>query len=167
MLISSSLLLLFPVTASKSMGLGKPKMTNLEFYFHDTVSGRNPTAVPIAGPKAQFPNYFGTLVMMDDPLTEGPDIKSKAVGRAQGIYAKSDLETPCLTMALNFVFYEDNSTLSMLARNPFMEKVRPEMPIIGGTGKFRMAKGLALPRTFSSNNKGDAVVHYNVTIFHY
>ncbi|CAA0829919.1 Dirigent protein 23 [Striga hermonthica] len=162
--------MLFPPTASKSMGLGKPmpkpKVTNLEFYFHDTFSGRNPTAVPIARPKKQFSTLFGTLVMIDDPLTEGPDIGSKAVGRAQGMYGGSDLETMSLTMALNFVFNEDGSTLSMLGRNPVMEKVR-EMPIIGGTGKFLMANGFALASTVSANAQGDAVVHYNVTVFQY
>ncbi|GER35846.1 disease resistance-responsive (dirigent-likeprotein) family protein [Striga asiatica] len=158
---SSCLLMLFPATASKSRCQCKPKMTTREFYFHDLVSGRQPTAVPIAHPKKPFPNLFGYLVMIDDPLTEGPDIGSKAVGRAQGMYGGSGLETISLTMALTFVFDEDNSTLSMLGRNHITDNPR-EMPIIGGTGKFRMADGFALANTVSFTTQGDAVVHYNV-----
>ncbi|GER39937.1 disease resistance-responsive (dirigent-likeprotein) family protein [Striga asiatica] len=161
-----------PLSASeaKSVGLGFPQVTNITFYFHDIVSGPNPTAVRIAAPKAKYPMFFGGLIMIDDPLTYGPDMSSGIMGRAQGMYGSADLEVSGLVMVLNFVFTEGEhkgSTLSLLGRNAVMDKVR-EMPILGGTGKFRFATGFAQASTYHLDfTTGDAVVEYHVTVFHF
>ena len=43
-----------------------------------------------------------------------------------------------------------------------------EMPIVGGSGFFRFARGYAQARTHVYNAKtGDAVVEYNVYVLHY
>ncbi|KAL7206905.1 hypothetical protein ACSBR2_019581 [Camellia fascicularis] len=59
-------------------------VTTLQFYFHDTFSDKNPSAVRLA--QAVTTNnsstLFGLVVMADDPLTEGPDHSSKLVGQA-------------------------------------------------------------------------------------
>ncbi|CAN0922745.1 Dirigent protein 1 [Linum grandiflorum] len=57
------------------------------------------------------------------------------------------------------------STFSVLGRNPIMSAVR-EMPVVGGTGGFRMARGYCLASTRSLDQM-DAVIGYNVTLFHY
>ncbi|KAF7818924.1 dirigent protein 22-like [Senna tora] len=155
-----------------SLGLRKEKLSHLHFYFHDIVSGRNPTAVRVA--EAAMTNTsatgFGAVSMMDDPLTEGPDAGSKIVGRAQGIYGSADQEEVALLMVLNFAFFEGKykgSNLSLLGRNSGYNKIR-EMPIVGGSGLFRFARGYAKANTHTFDLvTGDAVVEYNVYVFHY
>ncbi|CAN1772852.1 Dirigent protein 20 [Linum perenne] len=108
------------ITFSKSLdpkksGLKREKLTHLKFYFHDIVSGRNPTAVPVA--RAEMTNT--------------------------------------------------SRNLSVLGRNNPFSGVR-EMPVVGGSGVFRFARGYAQARTHWIDLKsGDAVVEYNVYVFHY
>lgn len=108
--------------------------------------------------------------MADDPLTEGPDRSSKLVGRAQGLYAFASQQEIALLMVLNFAFMEgkyNGSSISIVGRNSVLEAVR-EMPIVGGSGLFRYARGYALAHTFwSDKEKGDAIVEYNVTVLHF
>ncbi|XP_023921782.1 dirigent protein 22 [Quercus suber] len=143
------------------------KLTRLHFYFHDTLDGTNPTAIRITGPANRS---FSTTFITDDPLTEGPEASSKLVGRAQGIYAFASQHDSALLMVMNFAFLEgkyNGSALSILGRNPFLNKVR-EMPIVGGSGVFRYARGYALAKTVSFTPKtGDAVVEYNVSVLHF
>ncbi|KAI3826335.1 hypothetical protein L1987_00382 [Smallanthus sonchifolius] len=74
--------------------------------------------------------FFGAVVVIDDPLTNG-------------------------------------STLSILGANSIFSKVR-EMPIVGGSGLFRFARGYAFAKTYSFNTtSGDAVVEYDVYVLHY
>ncbi|KAJ7971411.1 Dirigent protein [Quillaja saponaria] len=155
-----------------SIGLKREKLSHLHFYFHDIVSGRNPTAVRVA--EADVTNssstLFGATVMIDDPLTVQPEISSKLVGRAQGIYASASQTEAGLLMVLNFAFMEgkyNGSTLSVLGRNMVFSTVR-ELPIVGGSGLFRFARGYAQARTHWFDLKtGDAVVEYNAYVFHY
>jgi len=153
-------------------GLKREKLSHLHFYFHDIVSGRNPTAVRVA--EAPMTNTsltgFGAVVMMDDPLTTRPELTSKHVGRAQGIYASASQTELGLLMVLNFAFMEgkyNGSSLSVLGRNTVLSAVR-ELPIVGGSGLFRFARGYAHARTHTFDiGSGDAVVEYNVYVFHY
>merc|ERR1711915_1135544 len=75
-----------------------------------------------------------------------------------------------LLMATTFVFQSgkyNGSTLSMLGKNAVFDQVR-EMPIVGGSGLFRLSRGYALAHTHSFDPKtGNAVVEYNVTVLHY
>ncbi|CAN6561835.1 hypothetical protein C1H46_038915 [Malus baccata] len=146
------------------------KTTSLHFYFHDIHDGKNPTAMKIVEPPNESVGGFGTTFMADNPLTEGPELSSKLVGRAQGIYAVASQHDSGLLMVLNFAFVDgmyNGSTVSILGRNPFMEAIR-EMPIVGGTRVFQYARGYALAKTFSMSMKtGDAVVEYNVSVLHY
>ncbi|CAN4103192.1 unnamed protein product [Withania somnifera] len=149
----------------------KPKMTKLHFYFHDIVSGRNPTSIPIAqaNSSSHSPTAFGMLAMLDDRLTTGPEINSTTIGRAQGIVGTASLEEFSLLMSLNFVFTKgkyNGSTLSLLGRNTVLNQYR-EMPIVGGSGYFRLARGVAIAKTHTLSNNGDAIVEYNVVLLHY
>ncbi|CAI9098704.1 OLC1v1035395C1 [Oldenlandia corymbosa var. corymbosa] len=150
----------------------KEKLSHLHFYFHDIVSGPHPSAIRVAAAPTTNSSRtgYGAVVMMDDPLTEGPDIGSKLVGRAQGIYAASSQEDFSYLMALNYVFVEgmyNGSTLSILGKNSVFDTVR-EMPVVGGSGVFRLARGYALAKTIMFDLKtGDAIVEYNVYVFHY
>ncbi|OVA19656.1 Plant disease resistance response protein [Macleaya cordata] len=152
--------------------MGKAKVTKLRFYFHDIMSGKNPTGVIVAQAPTtnQSATGFGSLAMIDDPLTEGPGLTSKPVGRAQGLVGFASQKELASIMALSYVFTDENfngSTLSILTRNPIMNPVR-EFPVVGGTGKFRFARGVANVKTYWVNaTSGDAIVEYNVTVIHY
>ena len=158
--------------SQKSLGFKKEKLSHLHFYFHDIIGGDHPTAVRVA--QATVTNtsstHFGAMYVIDDPLTVGPERTSKIVGRAQGIYASACLDDIRFLLTLNYVFVEgkyNGSTLSILGSNRVFLPVR-EMPIVGGSGLFRFARGYALAKThFLNLSSGDAVVEYNVYVLHY
>ncbi|KAJ8629955.1 hypothetical protein MRB53_023278 [Persea americana] len=112
---------------------------------------------------------FGSIYVIDDPLTATSDPKSTVLGRAQGIYAMTSLgDEFSLLMTLTYSFISgpyNGSSISVVGRNPVMRDVR-EMPIIGGTGVFQLARGYCLADTHSSDG-ADAVIWYNVTVLHY
>ncbi|KAJ1689957.1 hypothetical protein LUZ63_014112 [Rhynchospora breviuscula] len=73
-------------------------------------------------------------------------------------------------MAMNFVFTDgeyDGSTIAILGHNEVFTEVR-EMPIVGGSGLFRFARGYVQLQTSLYDQKiGYAVVEYNVFVNHY
>ncbi|KAL8214078.1 hypothetical protein R6Q57_003527 [Mikania cordata] len=144
------------------------KTTRLHFFFHDIHSGKSPTAIKIAGTSDS--SLFGDTYMMDNALTESQNGSSKSVGKAQGMYAFAAKNEPALLMVLNYEFTHgefNGSSISVLGRNPVTDDVR-EMPIVGGSGRFRYANGYALAHTVWFDPKtGDAIVEYNVYVKHY
>ncbi|KAH0449447.1 hypothetical protein IEQ34_020139 [Dendrobium chrysotoxum] len=164
------LLLLLPLVTLLLTAAGgvnaKEKLIHLRFYWHDILSGPNPTAVTIARSPVTNASatLFGSMNVIDDPLTLGPDLSSRQIGRAQGIYASADQNVVGLFMVMNFVFVDgkyNGSTLAVLGHNQVFSSVR-EMPIVGGTMLFRLARGYVRARTYSFRPEtGDAVVEYN------
>ena len=159
------------LTWAKTVDSGRERTTTLHFYFHDTPGGKSPTAIRVAqpAPSSRSPTGFGVLMMADDPLTVGPDPRSKLVGRAQGLYGSACQDEVGLLMALSYTFMDgpyNGSSISIMGRNSAMQPVR-EMPVVGGTGLFRMARGYALAHThYIEYSTGNAIVRYNVTIVH-
>ncbi|WVZ05407.1 hypothetical protein V8G54_018753 [Vigna mungo] len=151
------------------------KLTHIRFYFHELITNDKPSLIIIDPPKimSNAPLPFGSMVVIEDPLTIGPDVESKKVGKAQGFYLSAtqraglDLE---IVMGMTLTFFEgefNGSTLSVLGRNEIILPVR-ELPIIGGTGAFRFARGFVLARSVKVDyHKGDATVEYNVYVYHY
>nr|VDD52884.1 unnamed protein product [Brassica oleracea] len=133
--------------------------------------GHNPTSVKVA--EAAQTNtsktYFGSMFVMDCPLTTLPNISSNIIGYAQGMTASASQTELGLLMILHFVFTEreyNGSTISILGRNLVFENVR-EMPVVGGSGLFRFARGYAEGKTYSLDVKsGNATLEYNVFILH-
>ncbi|XP_071721256.1 dirigent protein 21-like [Rutidosis leptorrhynchoides] len=157
---------------TKSTGFKREKLTHLHFYFHDIAAGDHPTVVNVAKPPTTNTSdaLFGPIYVVDDPLTIGPNLTSKIVGRAQGMYALSSLSEFRLVMSLSYVFTEgkyNGSTLSILGGNSISAPVR-EMPVVGGSGLFRFARGYAVTKThfFNATNE-EAVVEYDVYVLHY
>ncbi|KAF3437458.1 hypothetical protein FNV43_RR20211 [Rhamnella rubrinervis] len=146
---------------------GTDSTRHLHFYFHDILSGKNPTAVNILTPPGGSIASFGSTIMIDDALTEEQDSTSKVIGRAQGFYSVASQSELAFLMVMTFSFVEgeySGSTLSILGRNPVMNGVR-EMAVVGGTGKFRFARGYALAHTvWFDAFTGDATVEYNVYV---
>lgn len=156
---------------AKRLDVRKETVTNIQFYFHDIVSGKTPSAVRVAEATdtKKSPTLFGALLMADDALTETPDPNSKLLGRAQGLYGSASQKDLCLIMAMNFGFTEgphNGSSISIFGKNSALNIVR-EMPIVGGTGVFRLARGYAVAKThWFDPTTGDAIVGYNVTVVH-
>ncbi|KAL7118565.1 hypothetical protein ACP275_02G010600 [Erythranthe tilingii] len=160
----------------------KQKVTELHFYLHDVVSGPHPTNIPISmanftatGSRFRFsPRASETLgpalATMDDLLTVGPTRNSTTVGRAQGLFGSTSLNEIGFHMTSNIVFTAgkyNGSTLSLAGHNPFLDEFR-ELPVVGGSGVFRLARGTALLDTVSYNvTSGDAIVEYDIMVLHY
>ncbi|KAM0924101.1 hypothetical protein ACQ4PT_005095 [Festuca glaucescens] len=163
------LLLLAASTASAA-----EKETRLRVYWHDVVSGGpNATVAQVAqGPSSNASaTGFGTVFVIDDPLTEGPNLTgSRLLGRAQGIYVSAGKDSLSLLMAMNFVFVDgayNGSSIAIVGPNPTERAVR-EMPVVGGTGVFRFARGYCQARTrWFDASTGDATVEYNVHLRHH
>ncbi|XP_074569273.1 dirigent protein 21-like [Curcuma longa] len=171
------LFLLF--TAMAMAALAQHSSVHLHFYLHDIPSGPNATAVvaasgpkpaPSAGPPSLF--NFGDVVVIDDPLTEGPNLSaSKLVGRAQGFYvlASQGPADPALLLTTSLVFTEGRhagSTLVILSRDAVLAPVR-ELPVVGGSGAFRWARGYVLVKTYALNStNGNAILEWDVYV-HY
>ncbi|KAI3823197.1 hypothetical protein L1987_04630 [Smallanthus sonchifolius] len=154
--------------------LGTTKLSHFQFFWHDTQSGSNPTSINIVKPppiNTTFPTGFGIVNVIDDPLTDKPELNgSRMLGRAQGFYGLVSQEEHALLMGMTFVFSTgrySGSTLTVLGRNPVFQRVR-EMPVIGGTGLFRFARGYVKATTYTLNTKTrDVIVRYNVCVLHY
>ncbi|XP_058190844.1 dirigent protein 22-like [Rhododendron vialii] len=145
------------------------KVTKLHFYFHD-LRGLTTAVVAQSNTTAASPTFFGLFYAMDNPLTVGPSQASKVIGRAQGLYGSTSREKFSLTLAMNLVFTNgpyNGSSLTVLGYNPVMQPKR-EMPVVGGAGVFRMARGVALLKTyFFDAPRGNATIEYNVIVHHY
>ena len=157
----------------KELGLKKrEKLTHLHFYVPDVFSGPNATEVRVAGPQltGNPTTSFGFVAMFDDPMTVGPEPSSKKIGSAQGLYGLASQTEAAFVTVLNFVFTEGKfkgSTLSVLGRDASFLEVR-EMPIVGGSGAFRFARGFAQEKTYMYNTTSfDSIVEYDVYVLHY
>ncbi|CAL5210749.1 unnamed protein product [Lathyrus oleraceus] len=157
----------------KLLGLNNmERLSHLKFYWHDIMSGKNPTSFTVVPSPLKLNSTFsfGLVTMMDDPLTSGPELSSKLVGKCQGFYASTSQDNFAFLMAMNLAFIEgeyNGSTITILGRNPVQDKVR-EMPVVGGSGVFRFARGYAQLTTYSYDPKNAiAVVEYNVYVSHY
>lgn len=104
--------------------------------------------------------------MIDDPLTEGPDVTSSTIGRAQGFYAYAGLSGTELLLSANIVLTGgdyNGSTITVFGRDNTVDSVR-ELPVIGGSGKFRMVRGYMLIKTNTFKSTGDAVLDVDLYV---
>lgn len=105
---------------------------------------------------AQFPSgttfqklMFGTMTVFDDELTEGHELGSGLVGKAQGFYIVSSEDGTSQTMAFTVMLssggYADSLSFFGVHRTAVSES---HLAIMGGTGKYINAKGFATVKTF-------------------
>ncbi|XP_022762285.1 dirigent protein 4-like [Durio zibethinus] len=125
------------------------KVTNLHFFLHETLSGKNPTAVMVAQANItsndnNSPVPFGSVFTIDDPLKTGPDHNSELIGNAQGLGVLAGKNTTTVVLYLDFGFSKGKfkgSSISIFSRNPMTENVR-ELSVVGGRGNSGWQKGL-------------------------
>ncbi|XP_020589300.1 disease resistance response protein 206-like [Phalaenopsis equestris] len=149
----SLLLLLLLLSSTNSRPTPKPCKT-LTFFLHDILfdghNAHNATAAIVAAPawanrsKLAILNHFGDLVIFDDPITLHNNLRSPAVGRAQGfyLYDKKDVFTAWYAFSMVFNSTEHRGTIQLIGADPFLNKTR-EVSVVGGTGDFLMARGVA------------------------
>ncbi|GMI83535.1 hypothetical protein like AT4G38700 [Hibiscus trionum] len=147
------------------------KVTNLHFFLHESLGGQNPTAVVLAQANITSNNstvQFGILYAVDDPLQAGPEPNSEVIGNAQGLAVVAGINSTAAVTYFDFGFTTgelNGSSLSVFSRNPLIMAER-EVSVVGGKGKFRMAKGFALINPYVLNAT-TIILEFNVTVVHY
>lgn len=153
----------------ENIGNAKEKTTKLQFYWHETLKGDNPTSLPIANASSS-PSMFRYTAIGDVPLREGPQPTSKLVGRAQGLVTASDQQELSVLGAYNLEFIEgelNGSTLSLLGRIPLTHTYM-EISIVGGSGVFRLARGIVTFAHYYFNlTSGHMITKCNLVVLHY
>ncbi|KAI4322180.1 hypothetical protein L6164_021898 [Bauhinia variegata] len=92
---------------------------------------------------------FGTMTVFDDELTEGHDLGSGLIGKAQGFYIASSVDGTSQIMVFTAKFEENGYTDSLSFFGVFRTQVsESHIAIIGGTGKYVNAQGYAIFKTF-------------------
>ncbi|PIN10162.1 hypothetical protein CDL12_17249 [Handroanthus impetiginosus] len=147
----------------------REKVAKLHFYVQDELRGQDATVWEVARSKitSDSATSFGLVRVMDDLITSDPDPNSKKLGRAQGLITFSDLKESALNMNVNFYFTGGKyrgSTLCVLGRNPISNKIR-ELPVVGGTGTFHMARGYSITNMYAYNTSTDhGVLEYSIFV---
>ncbi|KAL1822360.1 hypothetical protein ACET3Z_009138 [Daucus carota] len=154
----------------KKLGTKQEKVTKMHYYFHD-LNRVTSEVVANANNTATSPTLFGMVKVCDNPVTAGPEFNSKQVGRLQGTYSYTSVRDIVnficdFTLIFTDVRY-NGSTISIFGSNPPSLQHR-EMAVVGGTGVFRMARGVAvLSAYYFDVAKGNATVELNIVVQHY
>lgn len=151
--------------STQSLFQESEKIAKFRVYLQDVLSGPNATVYEVARANitSTSPTLFGQVRVVDDLITAGPDPNSEKLGRAQGVITSSDMEHSAIIMNINFMFTGGEykgSTISMVGRKS-LEYDNQELPIVGGTGFFRAARGFSI----SSNYSYDAATEYGVLVY--
>ncbi|RDX93652.1 Dirigent protein 9 [Mucuna pruriens] len=121
---------------------------------------------------------FGSVTVIDDQLTEGHELDSAVIGRAQGFYLASSLDGSSQTIVLTVLVHgaeqehhdglEDSISLFGVHRTASPES---EIAIIGGTGKYEDARGYASLETLLKEDQHttdgvDTILHFTLYLTH-
>ncbi|XP_030512164.2 dirigent protein 19-like [Rhodamnia argentea] len=167
-LVSSTVL----TAKSELLTSKREKLTRFRVYMQEKFAGSNATDITVAQASTtnQSATSFGLVRVFDDALTVGPEKSSKKVGAVQGMFACASQSEFALSMSMTFTFTAgkyNGSTLTVVGSNLLSLKVR-EMPIVGGTGLFRLARGYVRTSTYSSDLKNELfVLAYDFYVYHY
>ncbi|GLT66910.1 hypothetical protein SLA2020_392500 [Shorea laevis] len=123
---------------------------------------------------------FGTITVIDDELTEGHELGSAVIGRAQGFYLASSIDGTSQTIALTVLLHggetehnnheiEDTISFFGVHRTATPES---QVAVVGGTGKYENARGYA---TVGANHHEDqhmtdgvdTILNFNVFLTDY
>ncbi|KAF8044875.1 hypothetical protein N665_6158s0002 [Sinapis alba] len=87
---------------------------------------------------------FGTITVIDDIITSGPDLGSQPLGKAQGVYVASSADGSTQMMAFTAMLeggeYNDNLNFYGIYR---IGSAMSHLSVTGGTGRFKKACGFA------------------------
>ncbi|KAM7255553.1 hypothetical protein ACFE04_008451 [Oxalis oulophora] len=114
---------------------------------------------------------FGSITVIDDELTEGHELGSTILGRAQGFYLASSLDGTSQSIALTILLHgvehetiEDTISFFGVHRTASPES---QVAIVGGTGKYENARGYATLETMQLEDQHitdgvDTILHFDV-----
>lgn len=164
-IIFFSILLLITINIANT----QPNQSTLVFYMQDVGKGPNATVSPVIGIKDKDWSYntFGTIFVVDDPVTLTPSPTSTQVGRAQGVITVASQDGANVYIILSIVFNNAQyagSTLEIQGTGRQRENLR-ELSVVSGTGRFRFARGFIVFETISfdgSNNQ--SVIRLTLTL---
>ncbi|KAI7989171.1 Dirigent protein 5 [Camellia lanceoleosa] len=155
----SCCMLFFVLLLTSSIFLGHSKKLNqnepcnrLKLFYHDTMFNgtnvSNATAATVANATKLGNFNFGMLVVFDDPMTVDNHFVSSPVARAQGFYFYDMKTTYNAWFAYTLVFNSTkyNGTINIMGADIMGEETR-DLSVVGGTGDFFMARGIATFRT--------------------
>lgn len=145
-----------PALAAKSKTLKRSlPCKRIVLYYHDILFDgtdlANATSATVAN-ETKLGNFkFGKFVVFDDKMTYDNNLHSPEVARAQGFYFY-DMKTDYNAwFAYTLVFNSTEhykGTLNIMGADLMMEKTR-DLSVVGGTGDFFMARGIATLQTDS------------------
>ncbi|KAJ0105873.1 disease resistance response protein 206-like [Pistacia vera] len=170
------LLLVISTSAATQKKISREPCKTLVVYFHDILyngqNAENATSAIVAAPAwgnetiLAEPTHFGDIIVFDDPITLDNNLHSTPVGRAQGLYLYDGKHTFNTWFGFSFTF---NSTghkgsITLAGADPFLEKTR-DIPVIGGTGDFFMARGIANFMTDAFEGEVYFRVRVNISLY--
>ncbi|MFQ6662776.1 hypothetical protein Gotur_030516 [Gossypium turneri] len=143
------------------------KVTNLNFFMHRTTGV---TIVVVAQANSTSNNNnssvpFASLFAINDPLRTGPEPDSEVIGNVQGISLLAGSNASS-TQYIEFGFNTgkfNGSSLSVFSS--VFSRGEPGLAVVGGRGRFMMAKGIALfnPILINATN---VIIEFNFTVIH-
>ncbi|KAK2664169.1 hypothetical protein Ddye_002743 [Dipteronia dyeriana] len=133
-------------------------------YYHDILYGGigghdpvNATSAAVTNAATKLGNFsFGLMVIFDDPMTKDRNLHSPVpIARAQGFYFYDMKNIPGAWFAYTLVFNSSDykGTLNIMGADPITEKTR-DLSVVGGTGDFFMARGIATFQTDALEGTG-------------
>ncbi|XP_058734883.1 pterocarpan synthase 1-like [Vicia villosa] len=164
-----SLTILLFITISIANGQAQPNQSTLVFYLQDVGKGPRATVSPVIGINGKVWSYntFGTIFVVDDPVTISPSSYSTQIGRAQGIITVTSQDGANVNIVLSIVFNSAQyagSTLEIQGTSRQRDNLR-ELGVVSGTGRFRFARGFAVFETLSYDpTYSQSVIRLTVTL---
>ncbi|XP_010527489.1 PREDICTED: dirigent protein 16 [Tarenaya hassleriana] len=123
---------------------GVPLGTGLSGTTFTGNSGQNPNGIQTQLGPDGLSLGFGTITVIDDIVTSGPDLGSQPLGKAQGVYVASSADGSTQMMAFTAMFeggeYNDNLNFYGVYR---IGSAMSHLSVTGGTGRFKNACGFA------------------------
>ena len=170
--IAFSLLLFLSNFIYSRAKLGHLKKTEMILYYQNYSGDQNTTTVEIPVPSTGPLDFtkFGAAFCTDDPITEGIEEGSTPIARSRGIYIISSLDGSQAQMIMSIIFINGEYKGSSLeVQGPYEQsKQVTEVAVVGGTRKFRLARGYVTFKTlYYDPVRVYSATQTNITVLHY
>ncbi|EAY80356.1 hypothetical protein OsI_35528 [Oryza sativa Indica Group] len=151
--------------------------THLHFYMHDAYTGPSPTAMRVVSGRSLLldgggdgspPRQFGDIVALNNALTEGPSAGSARVGTAQGFAVRVSEGGVVSDLSLHMVLEAgEHRGSSVTAKGRIdMDAGERESVVIGGTGRFRLARGYMVTKNYDYSLATGGIVEIDLYLQH-